>query len=178
FVEMLRRIVATSQGVSGTTEGELAPLDTLDGFGRLQRAPTSARPISAREIATAAASPTHPPGFYGRVDARRALHLSAAADELQPIEQLPAGTRRELYGRSREIDLRPLLLTAAVLLALADLVIAFALRGLLRRRPVRQAAALLLAACCVPAPSQADDAFVVRATEKFHLAYVRTGDAT
>jgi hypothetical protein len=179
FVEMLRRVVAISQGVSATGEGELAPLETLDGFGRLQRAPISARPIPAKEIATASASPIHPPGFYGKADARRALNLSAAAGGLQPIERLPAGTRREMFGKSREIDLRPLLLTAAVLLALADLVIAFALRGLLRRRPARQAAALLLlAAGFLPAAAQADDAFVVRATAKFRLAYVRTGDAS
>jgi hypothetical protein len=178
FVEMLRRIVAMSQGVSAIGEGELAPLDTLDGFGRLQRAPISARSISAKEIATASASPIHPPGFYGKADARRALNLSAAA-RLQPIEDLPAGTRREMFGKSREIDLRPLLLTAALLLALADLVIAFALRGLLRRRPTRQAAALLLlAAGFAPAAAQADDAFVVQATAKFRLAYVRTGDAS
>ena len=130
FVDMLRRIVAMSEGVSATGEGELAPLETLDGFGRLQRAPISARSIPAKEIATASASPIHPPGFYGKADARRALNLSAATGGLQPIEHLPAGTRREMFGKSREIDLRPLLLTAAVLLALADLVIAFALRGL------------------------------------------------
>jgi hypothetical protein len=178
FVEMLRRIVALSQGVSATGEGELAPLETLDGFGRLQRAPSNARSISAKEIATASASPAHPPGFYGKADARRALNLSAATGGLQPIEDLPAGTRGETFGKSRETDLRPMLLTAAVLLALVDLVIAFALRGLLRRRPVRQAAAfLLLVTGCLPAPARADDAFVVHATAKFRLAYVRTGDA-
>jgi hypothetical protein len=178
FVEMLRRIVGLSQGVSATGEGELSPLETLDGFGRLQRPPPSARAISAKEVATASASPIHPPGFYGKADARRALNLSAAAGGLQPIEHLPAGSRRELMGKNREIDLRPPLLTAALVLALADLVIAFALHGLLRRRPVRQAAALLLlAACAVPVAAHADDAFVVRATEKFRLAYVRTGDA-
>jgi hypothetical protein len=178
FVEMLRRIVAMSQGVSATSEGELAPLETLDGFGRLQRPPPSARSIAAKEIATAGASPAHPPGFYGKADARRALNLSAAAGALQPIERLPAGTRREPFGKSREIDLRPPLLTAALLLAFADLVIAFALRGLLRRRPARQAAALLLALCCVPAAARADDPYVVQATAKFRLAYVRTGDAS
>jgi hypothetical protein len=179
FVEMLRRIVAISQGVSEAGEGSLPPLETLDGFGRLQRPPAGARAVSAKEIVTAGASPIHPPGFYGKADDRRALNLSGAVGGLQPIEHLPAGVRREMFGKSREIDLRPLLLTAAVLLALADLVIAFALRGLWRRRPARQAAALLLlAACCVPAATHADDADVVRATAKFRLAYVRTGDAT
>src|SRR5438874_325531 len=43
FVEMLRRVVAMSQGVTGVGEEALAPIETLDGFGRLQRAPPTAR---------------------------------------------------------------------------------------------------------------------------------------
>jgi Domain of unknown function (DUF4159)/Aerotolerance regulator N-terminal len=174
FVEMLRRIVAMSQGVAADDEGELTPLETLDGFGQLRHAPAIARAVSAKEIATARASPVHPPGFYGKADARRALNL-ATGISLQPIEGLPSGVRPETFGKSREIDLRPPLLLAALLLALADLVIAFAMRGLLRRRPTRQVAGLLFAALCLPATAHADDAFAVRATSKFHLAYIRTG---
>jgi Domain of unknown function (DUF4159)/Aerotolerance regulator N-terminal len=180
FVEMLRRIVALSLGVTANGEGELPPLETLDGFGRLQRAPPTARPISEEEVGTARASPVHPPGFYGTTDARRALNLSVGIDALRPIENLPVGARPEIFGQSREIDLRAPLLTAALLLALADLLLAFALRGLLRRRPVRRvaAAALLLAAHAIPTTARADDAFVVRATKEFRLAYVRTGDVS
>ena len=47
FVEMLRRIEAMSQGVTEAGEEALAPIETLDGFGRLQRAPPTA-PFSAR----------------------------------------------------------------------------------------------------------------------------------
>ena len=38
FVEMLRRIVAMSQGVAAASERRAAAVETLDGFGRLQRA--------------------------------------------------------------------------------------------------------------------------------------------
>ena len=176
FVEMLRRIVAMSQGIAEAGEGALPPIETLDGFGRLERAPPSARPIAAEKIAAAIASPEHPPGFYGKADARRALNLATGISGLKPIADLPAGTLRETFGRDRETDLRPPLLTAALLLALADLLIAFVLRGLLRRRPARLAAAALLAALGVSAAARADDAFVVRATSEFRLAYVRTGD--
>src|SRR5204862_7770295 len=65
FVEMLRRIEAMSQGATEAGEEALAPIETLDGFGRLQRAPPTARPIPAQELATAIVSPSHPPGFYG-----------------------------------------------------------------------------------------------------------------
>ena len=66
-----------------------------------------------------------------------------------------------------------------MLLALADLVIAYALRGLAAAAAGRIARrASLLAARCwpVPAPARADDAFVIRATSELRLAYVRTGN--
>jgi hypothetical protein len=175
FVEMLRRIDAMSQGVTEAGDQSLAPIETLDGFGRLQRAPPAARPIAANEIATATASPRHPPGFYGTADARRALNLSAGIKELEPIENLPAGTERGTLENGREVDLRPPLLTAALLLALVDLVIAYVLRGLLRRRPARIAAIVLLAVSGVSVSARADDAFVVKATSELRLAYIRTG---
>jgi hypothetical protein len=176
FVEMLRRIDAMSQGVTEAGEQALAPVETLDGFGRLQRASPAARPIAAKEMATTTVSPRHPPGFYGTADARRALNLSTGMGELEAIDKLPAGTERESLTAGREIDLRPPLLTAALLLALIDLLIAYALRGLLRRRPARLATMILLAALGAPAAAHADDAFVVKATSELRLAYIRTGN--
>ena len=176
FVEMLRRTVAMSQGVAAANEEALPPIETLDGFGRLQRALPTARPISGKEMASAIASPKHPPGFYGTADTKRALNLSTGIAELKPIESLPPGTMRESFPSGREVDLRPPLLTAALLLALADMLIAFALRGLLRRRPAQLAAALLLAVLGGASTVHADDAFVVQATSELRLAYVRTGN--
>src|SRR5437870_457602 len=176
FVEMLRRVVAMSQGVAAVSEGALPPIETLDGFGRLQHAPPTARPISGKEIATAMPSPRHPPGFYGATDSRRALNLSSAINELKPIGELPDSVARETFAKSAEVDIRPPLLVAAFILALLDLVIAYALRGLLRRRPVGVAAGLLLAMQLMPAAGRADDAFVVRATSELRLAYIQTGD--
>jgi hypothetical protein len=180
FVEMLRRAVAMSHGVAAGGDATLAPLDLLDGFGRLQHAPPAARPIAAAEIATAMPSPRHPPGFYGAADARQALNLSAAIPELQPISALPAEAVRENFARSAEIDIRPPLLTAAFLLALVDLLIAYALRGLLARRPVRVgrnlAASLVLAVLLPAGAVRADDAFVIRATSELRLAYIQTGN--
>ena len=91
FVEMLRRIMGMSEGVADAGEGALPPLEIMDGFGRLQRAPAAARPIAGNEITTAAPSPRHPPGFYGTADMRRALNLSTGIGALKPIADLPAG---------------------------------------------------------------------------------------
>jgi hypothetical protein len=176
FVEMLRRVEAMSEGTTEAGEETLAPIETLDGFGRLQRAPPTARPIAAVDMATTPASPRHPPGFYGTADARHALNLSTAVSELKPIEGLPPGTLSETFASGHEIDLRPPLLTAALLLALADLLIAYALRGLLRRRPAQLAAAALVATLGGSSVARADDAFVVQATSELRLAYIQTGN--
>jgi len=177
FVQMLRRVVAMSQGVAAASDGVLAPVETLDGFGHLQHAPPNARPIPGTEIATAKPSPRHPPGFYGTADARIALNLSTAINEMKPIGELPAGVAPESFAKNAEIDIRPALLTAAFLLLLLDLLIAYALRGLLRRRPAGVAAGIALAVILLPgAAARADDDFVVRATSELRLAYIKTGD--
>jgi hypothetical protein len=179
FVEMLRRIAAISEGVAETGEAMLPPLETLDGFGRLQRAAPAAQPISAKDIATAVASPLHPPGFYGTADARRALNLASGIDELKPVGALPGGVVREPFARKAEIDMRPPLLVAALILALIDLLLSFVLRGLLWRRGARAsrgAAAIVLLGLLLPATARADDSFAIRATSELRLAYVRTAD--
>ncbi len=176
FVEMLRRIVAVSQGVTEASEEALPPLETLDGFGRLQRPPPTARPIAGTALAKAVASPLHPPGFYGIADMRRALNLSSGIGELQPIGALPERTVRTNFARRAEADFRAPLLTAALILLLADLLIAYVLRGLLRRRPAQIAAGLAMALLLVPGIARAEDSFAIRASSEFHLAYVTTGD--
>jgi hypothetical protein len=181
FVNMLRRIVALSQGVTGNSDEALPPVETLDGFGRLQHAPATAETIGAGAFAETQASPRHPPGFYGTPDARRALNLAGAVKRFAALGALPEGVARAGYARSNEIDFRPWLLGAALALALIDLVIAYALRGLLPRLPRRRSAstaagALLLAVMLGAAPARAgDDAFTIKATSELHLAYVRTG---
>ncbi|MBV8336813.1 MAG: BatA domain-containing protein, partial [Alphaproteobacteria bacterium] len=150
FVEMLRRTVAMSQGVAAASEEALPPLETLDGFGRLQHASPTARLIAGKELASTVASPQHPPGFYGTADTKRALNLSAGVTELKPIANLPEGTQSEGLASSREIDVRPLLLTAALLVALVDLLIAYVLRGLLRRHPAHAAMVVLAAVAASP----------------------------
>jgi hypothetical protein len=184
FVGMLRRIVGLSHGVANARDVTLPPVETLDGFGRLQHAPATAMTIAAGGFARTVASPDHPPGFYGTPDARRALNLSSAVTRFAALGALPAGVAREGYVRqSEEIDFRPWLLGAALALALLDLVIAYALRGLVpslpgRRRGASLGAALaMLALGGVAAHAQGapDDSFAIKATSQLHLAYVRTG---
>jgi hypothetical protein len=180
FVEMLRRISALSQGIGAGGDQALPPLETLDGQGRLQRAPPSVRAIPAGGFAEAAVSAKNPPGFYGTVDARRALNMASAVKDLNAIERLPFGVARDTYAKGAEVDLRPWLLGGAILLLLADLLIAYALRGLLwrtRRPRVAASVAAALVLLTGPAFAEANDDFVVKATSELRLAYVRTGVA-
>jgi hypothetical protein len=181
FVDMLRRLVQLGQGQAGAGDGVLAPWQSLDGFGRLAAPPPTAQPVAAGGLATLAIGPSHPPGFYGNEESHRALNLAGSVPSLIPITALPSGLSREGYVKAPELDLRPLLLGAALLLALIDLVIGYGLRGLLRVERGLGAAILLglLATHAVhaaDAPNPADR-YTLEATRDLRLAYVRTGDA-
>jgi len=186
FVEMLQRIVALSQGVvSGQEHASLPPFKTLDGFGELVSPPAAASALAPDDLEHPHVGPRHPPGYYGTETSRRALNLTDAVLEINPLADLPEGLVRSLYSAAREQDLKPWLIGAATVLALADLIISLLLRGLLIRRRARPAAvaAILLAALASGAPdaraadpgSATDDSFAVAATISTRLAYVVTG---
>ena len=188
FVEMLQRLVGLSQGVAGAgADIALPPVSSLDGFGRLQSPPPAAVAIPAGGFANVAASPKQPPGYYGTETSRRALNLSAAIPAPRLIQDLPSGVARAVYTGAREFDFRPWLLSLALALALIDLLVSLALRGVWTGR-ARRAASVLLAAGLLlagpasaqlarPAPSSADDAGAVLATMTTRFAYVTTGIA-
>ncbi|MBL8699131.1 MAG: DUF4159 domain-containing protein, partial [Alphaproteobacteria bacterium] len=185
FVEMLQRIVSLSQGIIGEGgSGVLPPVSALDGFGRLDAPPPAAAGIAANEIGKTAASPRHPPGWYGSETARRALNLSANIASYTPIGALPTGVAPGAYAADRELDLKPWLLLGALALLLLDLAVSLWLRGL-RLRPLRGAArAALLGLALLPAglvdaaaqttPRREDESLMI-ATLSTHFGYVRTG---
>ena len=181
FVEMLQRLVGLSQGVYGGEAAEpLAPLQVLDGYGRLMAPPPTALPASPADLATNAVSPHHPPGYYGKTTARRSLNLGAAVPPLAPIGALPAGVLRNPFALADSLDLKPWLLGAGLLLLLLDLAIALALRGLftgLRRPAVVGLALLVLLPAAARAQSSDPEKFALDAASTTRLAYVITGDS-
>ncbi|MBP2298471.1 DUF4159 domain-containing protein [Azospirillum picis] len=189
FVDMLRRLVGLSSGVTGAAAtASLDPVEVLDGSGRLVPPPPTAFPIPGNAGAEVI-GPRHPPGFYGTDDARRALNLSAAVTDIAPLPPLSSGIGRSGYGGRGEVPLKPGLLAAALALLSIDLLIALALRGLLRPprfggRAGSAAAGLLLALACLhPQPAHAVDASLnvdkaTKVTAETYLAYVQTGDGT
>jgi len=186
FVEMLQRVVALSQGVGAEgAGGMLAPVSALDGFGRLDAPPPAAAAIAGSDVARTAASPRHPPGWYGSEGARRALNLSAALAAYAPPGPLPDGVREGAYATASETDARPWLLAAALALLLVDFAASLFLRGALRARRgaiAALAACLLLPSLAVPdAAAQGtqratrDEEAGIAASLSTHFGYVRTG---
>jgi hypothetical protein len=191
FVELLQRIARMSRGVAGEGALPLAPLDSLDGFGRLAPPPPAARSIAAADFASSIVSPQTPPGFYGTDETRRALNLAPDLHELSALTDLPPGVVVEGYERASEMDLKPTILAIVLAILLADTVIALAMRGLLplslfrRREGIASAFAGSLVASAVLSTlittnAQAQTSTLseqagLDATLNTHLAYVLTG---
>jgi hypothetical protein len=157
FVDMLRRLVQLSAGVADTADDTLlSPVETLDGYGQLGPPPPAAAGLTGRELGKAIASPRHPPGLYGPENGRRALNLGAIlpAPELAPAI---SGARLETIATAvPERPIGPWLLSTALLLLIADLIIGLLLRGVLTpgARGKIAAGALLLAMAASPAHAQ------------------------
>ncbi|MEX0759899.1 MAG: DUF4159 domain-containing protein, partial [Tistlia sp.] len=186
FVNILRRLVAISAGVSaGARGGEpQPPLATLDGFGRLGAPPPDALAADEATLAENRVGPSSPPGYYGTEESRSALNLSAGIALPAPLPDLPLSVEERDYGGGQEADLLPWLLIAALLLGLLGLLAGRGLRGLRGPRLRGAAGALALAAAAgiaaltaLPggARAQADEAAALAATLELRLAYVVTG---
>jgi hypothetical protein len=215
FVEMLRRMVGmagtttASDEMAKRTEREVVPpTRILDGFGAFGPPTATTRPVPVGFVTRATAD--HPPGFYGPPEGLLAVNTLAPADRLVGLDFAPLRARIEAYQIGEPLDLRgPVLLAALALLAL-DALVVFLLAGgigqILRKRPQRAAAALVLAGVIAaltfgtqafaqdiaqqqrrknppaqrvapPAPNvPADLDFALKATIETRLAYVVTGD--
>ncbi|ODA66985.1 hypothetical protein A7A08_02282 [Methyloligella halotolerans] len=158
FVQMLRRIVAlaptkidTGDAGKATTvaagaeddaaainQTALAPVQTLDGFGQLLPAPPEAAPIPAKEIDTITPSPEHPPGFYGRDRATRALNIGRPGASLVPLGDLSdaAGQAASIGGYTLRppMALAKWLYLAALALFIVDIFAMLVLSGGMRWR--------------------------------------------
>lgn len=212
FVDLLRRSIAlageSAEGeASGTTNAAadrqqqraatLAPARTLDGFGQLGAPPVTAKPLPVNYTGQPGAD--HPPGFYGPPDGFAALNPLGPKDMITLADMQGLNIAAGQLQPSEPIDMRPWMISLALLLflidAIATLFIAGGLRGLLRRRAARPAgaAAIVLAAVIAIAasgdvqaqtakpqaaqqaqPSQRD----IDAALSTRLAYIVTGDTT
>ena len=179
YVGMLRRAVDLA---SGARPGEMAgqgtavypPYETLDGFGRMHKAPADVLAIRGNALSKIEPSPAHPPGLYGNEASQVALNAVDARTLMLPLR----GLSLLPYSGSASQALEFPLLSIAILLLLADSLISLWLRGHLSmpRRMLGGAGALLIvAALAHPNTARADDAFDMKAALDTRLAYVVTG---
>ena len=143
FVEMMRRIVALSQGVGGGSERPLPPYSLLDGFGSLGGSVAGTEPLPAASqratVGLPEVGPRNPPGYYGDDAQREALNLGPAQAGTEIASAVPDGAIVQALESGRDLELQGWALALALTLAIADTLIGLALRGLL---PFRAAAAL------------------------------------
>jgi hypothetical protein len=191
FIDMMRRILAMAPGAGGQPSGSLQAAATLRADGVLEEAPAGLAAIPARDFAGTQVSPAHPPGLYAPTGstgdeaeiARLALNLQPAITDPQPLGLESLGPQPMGYALGREVPLAPWLLLAALLLALLDLLIGYALRGLLPRGAGATAGLLaVLLAAAAPADAQetsidADQEKSLAAAIETRLAFVMTGES-
>ena len=185
FVDMLRRVLTLAPGSGGQVHGLLS----ADSRARWVRPPERATGRSAadrgRQVGPAQAGPGRPTGLYAPAGAapeqrgdvaRVALNVQQGIEELVALEPAAFGTVPEPYRKAAEVDLARWLLLAAFLLLLADLLIAYAFRGLLPDLRRKAAGGLILLALGAGSARAAElDDRIRELTAETHLGYVRTG---
>ncbi|HSZ73623.1 MAG TPA: DUF4159 domain-containing protein [Rhizomicrobium sp.] len=174
YVDMLRRVLALANGtpVQTNTNAALAPLDTLDGFGRLRKPPADALPLRRVDFTKIVPSSAHPPGYYGAEGSEVALNTLRNNADLTPLSL----SHVERYAASSAFALATPLLVLAMLLLLADAIISLDLRGHLaapRRLFARLAPVLII--LLYTHHARADDSFDMKSALDTRLAYVMTG---
>ena len=164
FVDMLRRIVAVSNGAiaadkarstSSAANGPAAatsaatssngdaetialpPLSMIDGFGTLTAPASAVEPLQIGPQTVVQVSAENPPGTYGTSDAFVAVNLFSQPANLKSMDgsQLPANTQTGSYITKSDFQLKPWLLAAAILLMALDCLAVLWMSGALRRRP-------------------------------------------
>lgn len=201
FVDMLQRLVemsrlssdsATLTGATplSTRSSTLAPRTVLDGFGTLRSPPEHTEALVITGDQMPEPSMGNPPGFYGPADDARALNLFTETPDLQAADNGSFGDTPSLVIALDEAsEMRPALITLAVLLALADAVIVLVLSGAIQGSGRARTASMMVFGVVLgsaliltlPTPSnaqgQSDIARLIASANTTRIAYVVTGDA-
>ena len=181
FVEMMERLAVSSSAVS-TTQAALTgttwiPRRELDGFGTLLDAGTLPG-VDGPALIEAPTGPMLPPGLYSSADRTLARNVLTADSTLSPATW-PSDVPVRGLAVAPEQPVAGWLLSLAILLLLADVVVSLALSGRLLSRSNATAAAVgALMLFGMPADAQTvEEEFALSATAELTLAHVITGDA-
>ncbi|MBZ0130712.1 MAG: DUF4159 domain-containing protein [Rhodobacteraceae bacterium] len=178
FVQMLERLAISTRSAAPSAAdlaGQLwQPVQVMNGFGDLT--PGEDRiAVAGEALAAARLSADLLPGTY-RNGAREIALNVIAPDRLLEAAVWPADVSVEALDIARETPLMAALLTAALVLLLADILATLWLSGRLRGPRQNIVAALALALLLPGLPADASDDLALKATGDTVLAYVLTGD--
>ena len=199
FVEMLRRSVMLSRSALGA-QGEveeviLPPYRLLAANGAITTPSGAVQPLKILSGVLPPVSFDNPPGLYGTESGFIALNLMRANEPLPRFElpEFEGSVQRTDYTRASSTNLAPYLLSAAMILLLADTLIVLFMSGAFSRLMLMRGmgkasgttAALLavsLALATLPTEGHAadekpGDAEILASLDRTHLAYVITGDS-
>lgn len=181
FIDMLRKLAFMSaRGAQKLEQGEdlrAAPYRVLDGYGALRQPARDLAPSTLEEISSGPEF-GRPPGLYGSPEAPIALNVVKADDEFQRLDI--AGAIEAPYSAEPPVKIAPALFIAALLLLIADGLIALRIAG---KSPFLIAFGFSVAmAAFDPVSAQPLDRPISAAAEEaalnMRLAYVKTGDPT
>ncbi len=192
FVDMLRRIVAKAGPAVQATEkpdsvdrsATFPAWRTLNGFGALGPPPAQAEPIGADFPGRGDA--LHPPGFYGSAESPRAVNALSPGQSLARADYGALKVRERGLDVTPPIDLRRVLLPAALVGLTIDAFMSIWMAGGAgpRRRGALAALAFaaMLGGLLIPNANHAAEISPVSARDMdaaltTRLAYVGTGDA-
>lgn len=194
-------------GAAPPQRTQLSPMLMLDGRGRLRAPAAGARPLLLSDATSIEVGPRTPPGLYGQREPvpgsrphtahakpedgggtkLRAVNLPRDVEDFGLLPPLPQSLLLTGYGPSPEIELRPWLLSAAMLSLLADGVITLMMLGHLPRAGLYRAGAAIamLGFACIFIGGAASaeeiekelDRMSLNAVLDTRLAYIITGDA-
>ena len=180
FVEMLERLAVSSSATSATVQSLEAttwtPRRVMDGFGTLFDA--GALPgVDGPKLIETETGPLLPPGIYTSGDRTFARNVLKAGSRISRTAW-PSNVPVRGHAVAPEQPVAGWLLSLAILILLADIVVSLSLSGRLLSRSnatLTTLAALLL--FCVPADAQtAQEEFALAATSELVLGHVITGD--
>ena len=188
FATVMQRILqlapaagSVSQATAAATAsppqgGDFAARLVLNGTGELENPSADIKPLSARAMASASATPATPAGYYTRPGENRAINVQVTAADLAPM---PAALNVTPLTAGEIQNFAPWLFGLAAVLFLADCLAALFVGGHLRRAPpaiVLLLGLLLPWASPEPARAATADEQTMQAALQTHLAYVKTGD--
>lgn len=184
FVEMLERL-AVSARVTRPSADELAgqtwtPVGVLDGFGTIVE-PRLLSGVDGARLVEERPSAEMPPGVYQAGERQIAINLFGPDDTLAALGALPAGAIVEGITVEPETDIKPWLLTLALLALTVDILATLLLSGRLSGPRMTTTAVAILAICLSTSPGLAQQALsgddrALYATNETVLAFVITGD--